>query len=104
MWLERVTWYPQIGKQSEVRGIAVDIAKLLNEGGVIRTLITQVVAGPEAETIVGVAAYESLGDYEATLKARREDPQFQSVWAKMNPLLGAPTKRELVEVVASFPT
>ena len=103
MWLERVTWYPQVGKQSEVRGIAVDLAKWHNEQG-IRALITQVVAGAEAGTVVGDAAYESLGDYEASRKARQEDPQVQSLLAKMGPLLRAPSKIELLEVVISFPT
>ncbi len=101
MYTLRLTSYPMAGKADELRALLTDRVKQRQSQG-IRAGLTVRVAGEGGAFAVGLQ-FPDLAGVDKLRQANRTDPGLQAYQAKLAPLIRAPGKSELLEVLLPAP-
>lgn len=101
MYTMRISVYPTVGKLGEVQGLVEPHLKERQAQGVAGALSAQVFG--EGQSLVIGYRFRDLAAVERFQRGNRKDAGFQAYQARLAPLLRAPTRVELLEVLSPAP-
>jgi len=98
MFIQRVSIYPALGKDSELRDTLTEWIKKRQSQGMNVGLSSQLF-GAEGATFVTTTRFSDLAEFENRRRTNLADREFQAAVAKFTSLSRAPAKFELFEVL-----
>ena len=102
MFLQRVSIYPAMGKDSELRDTLTEWIKKRQSQGMNVGLSSQLF-GAEGTTFVTTTFFSDLAEFDNRRRTNMADRDFQAAVTKFNSLSRAPAKFELFEVLVPLP-
>lgn len=103
MFIQRVSLYPSLGKDFELRDALTEWVKKRQAQEVQVGLSIQLF-NPEGTTLVTTTRFRDLAEFENFRRRNLADPEFRTAVAKFASLSRAPAKFELYEVVVPLPS
>ncbi len=103
MFIQRVSSYPSLGKEFELRDALTEWVKKRQAKGLNIGLSAQLF-NPEGATLVTTARFRDLAEFEDRRRQNLADPEFRATTAKFASLSRAPARFELYEVLVPLPS
>lgn len=103
MFVQRVSIYPALGKEPELRDALTEWVKKRQALRVAVGLSVQLF-NPEGTALVTAARFSDLTEFENRRRTNLADREFQAATAKFASLSRAPAKFELFEILVPLPS
>ncbi len=103
MFIQRVSSYPSLGKDLELREALTEWVKKRQVQGLAVGLSVQLF-NPEGAAFVTTARFRDLAEFENRRRTNLADREFQAATAKFASLSRAPAKFELFEILVPLPS
>lgn len=103
MFTQRVSTYPSLGKDVELREALSEWVKKRQAQGIAVGFSVQLFS-PEGTVFVTTTRFRDLAELENRRRQNLADREFQAAVAKFASMSRAPAKFELYEVLVPFPS
>ena len=98
MFMQRVTLYPSLGKDVELRNALTEWVKK-RQAQEIHVGLSMQLFNPEGTTFVTTTRFRDLAEFENFRRRNLDDSEFRAAVAKFVSLSRAPARFELFEVL-----
>ena len=102
MFIQRVSSYPALGKESELRDALTEWTSKRQAQGAKVSLSVQLF-GTEGATLVTTIRFNDLAEFENRRRTNLADRDFQAATTRFATMSRAPAKFELFEILVPFP-
>ncbi len=103
MFVQRVSLYPSLGKEFELRDVLTEWVKR-RQGQEINVGLSIQLFNPEGSTFVTSTRFRDLAQFEHQRRQDVADREWQAAVAKIASLSRAPARIELYEVLVPLPS
>ncbi len=103
MFIQRVSLYPSLGKEAELREALVEFTKRRQAKGINVSLSVQLFSH-EGTAFVATSRFRDLAEFENRRRQNLADHEWQTAAAKFASLSRAPARSRLYEVLVPFPS